>query len=109
MGAHGGTWGHTGSRWITWGSRKAVAADLVAWGHMDMGSHGVAWGHIGSHWVTWGPREAVAADLIARVAHEVLGHQDDQHVLLLAAAREQRVRLGVVREERLAEQRQDDL
>ena len=53
--------------------------------------------------------EAVAEHLRLRVGEQVLGHQHDQRVLLGAAAREVAVRLLIVREEGLAEQRQDHL
>ena len=53
--------------------------------------------------------QAVAEHLRLRVGEQVLGHQHDQRVLFGAAAREVAVRLLIVREEGLAEQRQDDL
>ena len=51
----------------------------------------------------------MAEHLGARVGEQVLGHEDDEHVLGRAAPRQVRVHLGVGREEGLAEQRQDHL
>ena len=56
-----------------------------------------------------GQNEAVAEDLCLCVRDEMLRHEDDKDVFRFAATREVPMRLGIVREERLAEQRQDHL
>mmetsp|Transcript_42177 Transcript_42177/g.70384 ORF Transcript_42177/g.70384 Transcript_42177/m.70384 type:complete len:256 (-) Transcript_42177:2158-2925(-) len=53
--------------------------------------------------------EAVAIHLRLGVVNEVLGDQDDEHVLLLAVPSQARVRLRVVGQEHVAQQREDHL
>jgi len=60
---------------------------------------------------SWGGKEAASGrhGLRACVDHQVLRHEDDEHVLGRAAPRQVVAGLRVGREESLTEQRQDDL